>query len=89
MQRTLKQQFQSLEQQFPNDYALITSLPLIETVDQFEESLQKVNQLDAANDYYKLILQKLTQEKKLWTKCYQMKYFTGGISVCQRNEAIK
>lgn len=28
-------------------------------------------------------------ERSKMTKCHQLQYFTGGISVCQRNEQIK
>lgn len=28
-------------------------------------------------------------ERKQMTKCFHLDYFTGGISVCQRNEQIK
>jgi hypothetical protein len=31
----------------------------------------------------------MSSEKQKMTKCFHMQYFTGGISVCQRNEQIK
>ena len=41
------------------------------------------------NEYYKLIIQKLVNEKDIWPKYRHLQAFTGGVSVCQRNEQIK
>ena len=48
-----------------------------------------MNLLQFENDYYKLIIQKLINEKNQWPKWVHLHNFTGGISVCQRNEQIK
>lgn len=62
---------------------------MIEEESVFDQHLQDVNQITFSNEYYKLIIQKLTLEKQLWPKWVHLKHFTGGISVCQRNEQIK
>lgn len=40
-------------------------------------------------EYHNLIVQKLTAEQDKMTKYAHLKFFTGGISVCQRNEQLK
>ena len=87
--RTLKTQYAFLEKDRPDEYKLITDLPVIETTDSFEEQLAKVEGFKYQNEYHKLIIQKMAVERRQMTKCYHLDYFTGGISVCQRNEQIK
>lgn len=87
--RTLKTQYAFLEKDRPDEYKLITDLPVIETTDSFDEQLAKVEGFKYQNEYHKLIIQKMAVERRQMTKCYHLDYFTGGISVCQRNEQIK
>eukprot|EP00347_Sterkiella_histriomuscorum_P012508 403368312 len=89
IQRTFKQQYSFLERENLDQYQKIVELPIIENEQAFDMQLAEVNQYSFANEYFKLIIQKLTMEKKLWPKWCHMKYFTGGVSVCQRNEQIK
>lgn len=62
---------------------------MIENQEAFDRQLEEVNLLQFENDYYKLIIQKLINEKNQWPKWVHLHNFTGGISVCQRNEQIK
>lgn len=64
-------------------------MPTIENQEGFEAQLKEVASIAFDNDYYKLIIQKLINEKNLWPKWAHAKSFTGCISVCQRNEHIK
>ena len=62
---------------------------MIENRTVFEEQLEEVSKFNFDNEYYKLIIQKLINEKEIWPKWQHMKHFTGGTSICQRNEQIK
>ena len=62
---------------------------MIESQEIFEEEINLVSQMQFDNEYYKLIIQKLVNEKDIWPKYRHLQAFTGGISVCQRNEQIK
>jgi hypothetical protein len=48
--------------------------------------MNEVEQFKYKNEYHQLIIQKMATEKQKMTKCFHMEHFTGGISVCQRNE---
>lgn len=67
----------------------MTDLPIIDRTSEFEKQLQKAESFKYTNEYHKLIIEKMSMERAKMTKCYQLQYFTGGISVCQRNEQIK
>lgn len=44
---------------------------------------------DFGNESFKLVIQKLVNEKMYWPKWVHLQHFTGGASICQRNEQIK
>ena len=87
--KTLKTQYQFLEKDKPSEYKQITDLPLIDTSEEFNKALALVSELKYSNDYHALIVQKLQTEQDKMTKYAHIAHFTGGISVCQRNEQLK
>lgn len=87
--KTLKTQYQFLEKDKPSEYKLITDLPLIDSKEEFQKALDQVSQLKYSNDYHNLIVQKLQSEQDKMTKYAHLHHFTGGVSVCQRNEQLK
>jgi hypothetical protein len=64
-------------------------LPLIDTKEEFNKALSAVAQLKYSNDYHALIVQKLQSEQDKMTKYTHLQHFTGGVSICQRNEQLK
>lgn len=56
IQRTLKQHFNFLEKERPEDLSRIVELPMIENREAFEKQLDEVNSLQFDNEYYKLII---------------------------------
>ena len=78
-----------METEKPNDYSTITDLSMIDTKPEFEKYIHIVNALSFSNDYHRLVLKKLISERDHMAKYSHLRYFTGGISVCQRNESIK
>ena len=54
--RTLKTQYAFLEKDRPEEYKLITDLPVIERPEAFEEQLNKVEGFKYSNEYHKLII---------------------------------
>lgn len=89
IQRTFKQQYAFLEKERPDDFQKIIELPIIENEQAFEQQLREIMQIVFANEYHKLIMQKLGAEKRFWPKWAHLRFYTAGISVCQRNEQIK
>ncbi|CDW86622.1 far1-related protein [Stylonychia lemnae] len=89
IQKTFKAQYAFLERERPEDFMKIQELPIIENEQIFEQQIQEVNRFNFANEYYKLIIHKLSIEKKIWPKWVHLKHFTGGICATQRNDQIK
>ena len=54
--RTLKTQYAFLEKDRPNEYKLIIDLPVIETPEEFDKQLTKVESFKYSNEYHKLII---------------------------------
>jgi hypothetical protein len=71
-----------MEKDRKDDYNKIIELPMIESQEIFEEEINLVSQMQFDNEYYKLIIQKLVNEKDIWPKYRHLQAFTGGISVC-------
>ena len=62
--RTLKTQYAFLEKDRPEEYKLITDLPVIETAEAFDTQLAKVEGFKYQNEYHKLIIQKMAVERR-------------------------
>jgi hypothetical protein len=57
---------------------------------EFETKLKKaLNHKYENNKHIKELFEKLNSEKEFWSQAYQKQYFTGALSICQRNEHIK
>ena len=54
--RTLKTQYAFLEKDRPEEYKLITDLPVIESPEAFDEQLSRVESFKYSNEYHKLII---------------------------------
>lgn len=80
--RTLKSQYAFLEKERPDEFKILTDLPIIDRTSEFDKQLQKAESFKYTNEYHKLIIEKMSMERSKMTKCHQLQYFTGGISVC-------
>lgn len=85
----LKAQFTFLEKDQPANFSTITDLSLIDSKHEFDKYQHILTALDFKNEYHRLVIRKLLSERELLCKYAHLRHFTGGISVCQRNEQIK
>lgn len=65
---------------------MITDLSMIDTKPEFDKYIHIINAVQFQNDYHKLVIKKLVSEREHMAKYSHMRHFTGGVSVCQRNE---
>lgn len=54
--RTLKNQYAFLEKERPEEFKMITTLPILETKVVLDEQLAKVEKISYQNDYHRLII---------------------------------
>jgi|LauGreDrversion4_2_1035121.scaffolds.fasta_scaffold126515_2 hypothetical protein len=57
-----------MEKDRKEDYNKIIELPMIECENIFEDEIKEVSKMQFDNEYYKLIIQKLVNEKDIWPK---------------------
>jgi len=54
--KTLKTQYAFLENERPEEYKMLVDLPIVDSVEEFEKLLTKVEQFRYTNEYHRLIV---------------------------------
>lgn len=67
----------------------LPNLPLEQNIKTFNDEIAKLKKHKFSEDFAKSLINKLVDEKELWSLAYHKNHFTGGVCVCQRNELLK
>ncbi|CAI2381914.1 unnamed protein product [Moneuplotes crassus] len=86
LQKSLERQFEGLDDHI---YKQASDLPLETDAKVVDQMIERLKTYKFKEDFMGNLVDKLVREKKQWSIAYQQAYFTGGICICQRNEALK